>query len=212
MDASDDGWLLSGSADPASVGAYYDDWAERYDADLHDWAYRAPQIVATLLLEQTPETLSVLDAGCGTGMVGRALRAAGFDGEIHGVDLSEASLAIARESGWYTSLATANLQESLVFGDNSFDALACVGVMTYVPDVEACWREFCRIVRPGGVVAVTQRQDIWESRHCRAVVEHLHDEDVWQPIWISDAQPYLPDNEEFADRIGVHYVAATVTG
>ena len=210
MDASDDGWLVSGSAEPSQVGAYYDAWAERYDADLDDWTYRAPQIVADLLLEQAPGAESVLDAGCGTGLVGRALRAAGFSGEIHGVDLSEASLAIARESGWYTSLATANLQESLVFDDDSFDALACVGVMTYVPDVEACWREFCRVVRPGGVVAITQRQDIWESRRCRAVVEHLQSESLWQPIWISDAEPYLPDHEDFADRIGVHYVAATI--
>ena len=210
MDASDDGWLVSGTADPSQVSAYYDAWAQQYDADLGDWTYRAPQIVADLLLQQAPEAESVLDAGCGTGLVGRALRAAGFGGEIHGVDLSEVSLTIARESGWYTSLAAANLQESLVFDDDSFDALACVGVMTYVPDVEACWREFCRVVRPGGVVAITQRQDIWESRRCREVVEDLRSESLWQPIWISDAEPYLPGHEDFADWIGVHYVAATI--
>ncbi len=212
MDTPDDGWLVSGSADPADVTAYYDAWAERYDADLDDWTYRAPQVVAGVMLEHTPDAMVVLDAGCGTGMVGGALRSGGFVGELHGIDLSEASLVVAHESGRYTTLASANLQEPLPFADDSFDALTCVGVMTYVPDVEACWREFCRVVRPGGVVVVTQRQDLWESRRCRAVVEALRADEIWQPVWISEAQPYLPDNDEFADRIGVHYVATIVTG
>ena len=127
-------------------------------------------------------------------------------------DLSEASLAVARQSGEYASLTTADLQAPLAFGDDTFDALTCVGVMTYVPEVEACWREFCRVVGPGGVVVVTQRQDLWDSRRCPAVIDVLERDQVWHPIWVSDPQPYLPDNEEFADRIGVHYLAATVLG
>lgn len=210
MDAADDGWLVAGSADPIQVGAYYDAWAEHYDTDLHDWAYRAPQIVARMLLDHRPDASTVLDAGCGTGLVGRALRSAGFRGEIHGIDLSQASLTIARRSGHYDRLAGANLQDPLAFDDDSFDALTCVGVMTYLPDVEACWREFSRIVRPGGAVVVTQRQDLWESRHCRQVVDMLVADHVWEAVSISDAQPYLPDNGEFADQIGVHYVAAIV--
>lgn len=210
MEAGDDGWLVAGIADPNEVGAYYDAWAERYDADLHDWTYRAPQIVAATVLDRMPDVSSVLDAGCGTGLVGRALRAAGFRGEIHGIDLSEASLTVARRSGHYDRLTSANLQHPLAFDDDSFDALTCVGVMTYVPDVEACWREFSRVVRPGGVVVVTQRQDLWESRRCREVAELLSAEQVWQAVSISEAQPYLPDNDEFADQIGVHYLAADV--
>jgi hypothetical protein len=30
--------------------------------------------------------------------------------------------------------------------------LVCAGVMTYLPDVEAVWREFARVVRAGGLV------------------------------------------------------------
>jgi len=210
MDTRDDGWLLQGSADPAEVTAYYDDWAERYDADLDDWAYRAPGVVASMLIANAPDARSVLDAGCGTGLSGRALRAAGFSGTLCGIDLSEASLAIARESAAYDTVSAANLQERLAFDDDSFDALSCVGVMTYVPQVEACWREFCRVVRPGGVVVATQRQDLWGPRDCQSVVDRLTDDGTWTPIWVSDPQPYLPNNDEYADEIGVHYVAAIV--
>ncbi len=202
--------MLQGSADPADVAAFYDEWAQRYDDDLDVWAYRAPGIVADILIEHAPAALAVLDAGCGTGRTGRALRSAGYRGDLHGIDLSEESLAVARRSEAYTSVAPANLQAPLPFQDDSFDALTCVGVMSYVPEVEACWREFCRIVRPGGVVVVTQREDLWEQRRCQAVIDRLRDDGMWQPLWVSDAEPYLPANDDFADKIGVYYVAARV--
>ncbi len=211
MNTSDDGWLLQGSADPAEVTAYYDNWADRYDTDLEDWAYRAPAVVASVLIANAPTARSILDAGCGTGLSGRALRAAGFAGLLHGIDLSESSLTIARESGAYDTVSAANLQERLAFEDDSFDALSCVGVMTYVPEVEACWREFCRVVRPGGVVVATQRQDLWEPRDSQGVIDRLAADGTWVPIWVSDPRPYLPNNDDYAHQIGVHYVAATVS-
>ena len=210
MDASDDGWLLQGSADPADVAAYYDEWAQRYDADLDGWAYRAPAVVAGVVMEHAPQAHIVLDAGCGTGRSGRALRSAGYRRELHGIDVSEDSLVIARKSDAYSSVAPGNLQEPVAFETDSFDALICVGVMTYVPEVEACWREFCRVVRPGGVIVVTQREDLWEPRQCRSVVERMHEDGTWEPFWVSEAEPYLPDNEEFGAEIGVYYVAARV--
>ena len=208
MASSDEGWLLQGSADPADVAAYYDEWAQRYDADLDGWAYRAPAIVAGVVMEQSPHARVVLDAGCGTGRSGRALRSAGYRGDLHGIDLSEDSLVVARKSEAYTSVAPGNLQQPLASADDSFDALTCVGVMTYVPEVEACWREFCRVVRPGGVIVVTQREDLWEPRQCQSIVDRLHDDGTWEPLWVSEAEPYLPDNEDFGDEIGVYYVAA----
>ena len=53
----------------------------------------------------------MLDVGCGTGLVGRALRARGYAGRIAGLDLSQASLEIAREGGAYDSLEQADLQQ-----------------------------------------------------------------------------------------------------
>jgi predicted TPR repeat methyltransferase len=206
----DDGWLVRGSADPQDVAAYYDEWAQRYDVDLAEWSYRAPDEVAALVCSHAPEARSILDAGCGTGLSGRALRSAGFVGDLHGRDVSESSLQVAEQSGVYTSLATIDLQRPLPFGDGEFDALVCVGVMTYLPDVEATWREFARVVAPRGVAVVTQRQDFWGPRNCRAVIDRLAAEAVWEPLVVSDAKPYLPRNDDYTDQIGVHYLAARV--
>lgn len=203
-------WLLEGSADPAAVADYYDRWATAYDADLAAWRYDAPAVVAAAVARLVPDATSVLDAGCGTGLTGRALRAAGCTGAIDGIDISEASLAVAAESGVYAQLAPGDLQRPLPFPDVRFDAAVCVGVMTYVPDVEACWRELCRVVRAGGVVAVTQREDLWDPRGCDVVVERLAADGTWMPIEVTGAEPYLPANDDYADRIGVHYVVARV--
>lgn len=206
----DDGWLVRGSADPHDVAAYYDEWATRYDEDLAEWSYRAPAEIARLVSTHAPTARSILDAGCGTGLAGQALRAVGFPGEIHGRDVSASSLRVAEVSGVYASLETIDLQQILPFADGEFDALICVGVMTYLPDVEATWREFARVVAPGGVVVLTQRQDFWEPRSCQAVIERLATDRVWEPIVVSDPQLYLPGNDDYTDQIGVHYVATRV--
>ncbi|MDW3213699.1 MAG: class I SAM-dependent methyltransferase [Ilumatobacteraceae bacterium] len=205
----DDGdWLLRGSADVDDVTRFYDDWAGRYDDDLVDWSYEAPDVAARMLLEHGPNPSRVLDAGCGTGLVGRALRRAGHEGELVGIDVSAASLELADRTGAYSATRAADLQQPLGFDDGSFAGLICVGVMTYVPGVEAAWREFARVVAPGGVVVVTQREDLWDERECRSVIDTLSDEGVWTPIEVTEAQPYLPGNDQYSDAIGVHYVVA----
>lgn len=120
---------------PGSIGDWLTD-------DLAAWSYRAPAVVADIVVVHDPA--SVLEVGCGTGLVGRALRAAGFAGELRGLDPSASSLEVARESGAYAALAVADLQQPLLVADDSVDAVACVGVMTYLPDVEAIWRELAR--------------------------------------------------------------------
>ena len=75
--------------------------------------------------------------------------------------------------GAYDSLEQADLQRPLALEDDSADAVVCVGVMTYLPEVEKVWREFARVARPGGIVVVTQREDLWDDRECQAVVDRL---------------------------------------
>jgi predicted TPR repeat methyltransferase len=188
-----DDWLLQGPSDAHEVANRYDEWAESYDADLASWSYQAPVVVAETVLSRLPEAGSVLDVGCGTGLVGRTLRTKGYAGQLLGLDLSHASLEIANSAGVYDALETADLQKPLDVADNSVEALVCVGVMTYLPDVEAVWREFARVVRPGGLVVVTMREDLWEPRQCPAVIDRLETDGVWRALDVTGPAPYLPD-------------------
>lgn len=203
-------WLHRGVSDPREVADRYDEWAKGYDHDLASWSYQAPEVVAEQVVSRTPEMASVLDVGCGTGLVGRALRARGFSGQILGLDLSAASLDVARRCGAYDSLARADLQQPLPHADDSVDALVCVGVMTYLPDVDAAWREFARVVRPGGLLVATQREDLWHTRSCQSLVDQLQDEDVWTALEVAGPSPYLPEGYGGTPEVSCYYLTALV--
>jgi predicted TPR repeat methyltransferase len=152
----------------------------------------------------------VLDVGCGTGLVGRELRARGFGGRVIGLDLSAASLEVAQESGAYDAIERADLQQPLSLEDDSVDAVVCVGVMTYLPDVEATWREFARVARPSGVLVATQREDLWAERDCQAILDRLRAEGRLASSDVVGPAPYLPDGYGGGDAVACYYLTAVV--
>lgn len=202
-------WLYEGTTDPVEVAGRYDAWAGSYDDDLAAWSYRAPAVVAEAVTSRVPDAGSVLDVGCGTGLVGTALRERGCTARITGLDISPASLDVARATGAYDEVARADLQQPLEVADDGVDALVCAGVMTYLPDVDAVWREFARVVRPGGVVVVTQREDLWEPRGCRDVVDRLAAEGVWTAD-VDGPAPYLPQASGDLADVGCYYVVCRI--
>lgn len=204
-------WLHEGPSDAQQVADRYNEWAQRYDDDLTSWSYQAPTVVAETVVSRHPTAASALDVGCGTGLVGRALRARGFAGQILGLDISQVSLEIARQVGAYDSLETADLQQRLAIENDSVDAVVCVGVMTYLPEVEEAWREFARVARPGGLVVVTQREDLWHPRECQGVVDRLQNEGVWTPLEITGPAPYLPEGYGGTPEVRCYYLSALVS-
>ena len=202
---NDHSWLTKLSTDSQETAAYYDAWAESYDETLAQWNYRSPAIVATMLKQDVPPDGPVLDAGCGTGLTGKALHAAGFR-RVTGIDISQASLDVAAQAGVYERLIQVNMQQApLPLETGAFAAVQCVGVLTYVPDTAAILREFCRVVRPGGLVAFTKREDLFNERDVAGVMQTLADEGLWTPVSVSEPQAYLPGNADFADQVKVVY-------
>lgn len=202
--------LANISKNSDSVAKYYDTWSGDYDETLAEWRYDAPEDVASILqAELSPESV-ILDAGCGTGLSGKALRSVGFEA-IDGIDVSSQSLKIAEASGAYKTLRAVDMQHlPLPVSDDRYDGLTCVGVLTYLTDSIGTLREFCRIVRPGGLVVFTQRSDLFTERKFDGVLEELSDEGRIEQVRVSSPRPYLPENEEFGDKILVHYITCKV--
>lgn len=209
-DGSERGGLRNLSRNSDDVARYYDEWADGYDEALARWRYEAPEQVAARMRAALAPDAVILDAGCGTGLSGKALAAAGFEA-IDGMDVSRRSLAIADELGVYRSLEHVDMQRlPLPCGDDVYDGLACVGVLTYVPNSADILREFCRVLKPGGFMVLTQRSDLLAERDFAATLEDLQAAGLLTDSRISDPMPYLPDNEEFADQVQVHYITCTV--
>jgi predicted TPR repeat methyltransferase len=82
----------------------YANWADTYDKDVADWGYATPGRIAMALRRSgaNPDK-PVLDFGCGTGLSGLALKAAGF-AQIDGTDISPEMLEKARAREIYQHL------------------------------------------------------------------------------------------------------------
>jgi len=96
--AGESGLRSQSAADPGEIAALYDRWAAAdYDADLEAWNYEAPARAASIVAEALAGAAGarILDAGCGTGLVGAALRALDA-GHIVGGDFSPSSVDVAR--------------------------------------------------------------------------------------------------------------------
>ncbi|HET7411581.1 MAG TPA: class I SAM-dependent methyltransferase [Pararhizobium sp.] len=206
-------WLKRGSVESGEVRAYYDDLAASYDRQLDDWHYRAPDEAAAMLKACTPPDASIFDAGCGTGLTGAALKAAGFTGPIDGGDLSSKSVALAKARGVYRSVSVMNFQEMpLPVAEKAYDAAICVGVLTYIPDAGRLMRDFCRLVKPGGAVLFTHREDLFRSQDYEPMLAGLEAEGLWTRLTVTEPQPYLPCNPDFAEEIGVVFGLFRVGG
>jgi ubiquinone/menaquinone biosynthesis C-methylase UbiE len=102
----------------------------------------------------------VLDVGCGSGVVTRAIaRRVVPGGSVVGTDSSAAFLSVAREHAQAAGIADAIEWRvadcrSLPFPDGGFDAAIAATVLAHVPGAEQALAEMVRVTRPGGRVAV----------------------------------------------------------
>lgn len=93
----------------------------------------------------------VLNAGAGQGTFSLRLEGDGFD--VTSVDESEAAVAVLRRRV-RGEVQRADVTD-LPFEDERFDAAVLGEVLEHVPDDEGALREVARVLRPGGVLAVS---------------------------------------------------------
>jgi ubiquinone/menaquinone biosynthesis C-methylase UbiE len=133
---------------------FFDDFAPNYDEWAHGFHRKAAERLVALA-HPTPGE-HVLDVGCGTGLVTRALaHNVGRRGSVVGVDIAPGMLAIARHR------AVANVQylympaERLIFRDAAFDLVTMGLSLAYFVDAAAALADAHRVLKGGGRLAVS---------------------------------------------------------
>lgn len=159
---------------PEEVAKLYDEWATTYDRDtVEGMGYVAPQIAARRLDELLDDGARVLDAGCGTGLVGAEVHARRPDVVVDGMDLSPGMLTLAGERGVYRELSTADLTAPIDAPDAGYDAVVCAGTLTRGHLGPEPLAEMVRVVRPGGVVVATVLDALWQDGGFRAFIDTM---------------------------------------
>jgi SAM-dependent methyltransferase len=114
-----------------------------------------------LAVDSIPTGSRVLDAGCGTGVLSKALAEAGA--VVVGIDASEPYLQGARDRRSHPNITYEHGDIfQLRLEDGSFDAVVSTLVLDVLPDAAPAVSEMRRVTRPGGVVA-SGVTDFWIS-------------------------------------------------
>lgn len=101
----------------------------------------------------------LLDAGCGTGHKCKLLAKRGF--RLTGIDFSHFAISVGQSEMQSDGLTDQiELQHGdltqLSWADNSFDHVLCWGVLMHIPDMPAAVAELARVVKPGGLVVISE--------------------------------------------------------
>ena len=151
---------------------YHDLAAEHYDSKwgINYEAVGQAQVISKLrkALGHRPRRYPrALEIGAGTGYFSLNLLRAEVIGEAVATDISPGMLGklerSAAELGLPIETAACEASE-LPFDDDSFDLVFGHAVLHHLPDLNAAFREFRRVLRPGGVVAFCGEPSLYGDR------------------------------------------------
>lgn len=141
----------------------YDRFAPRYDRvkqfSERDEAHFLGEPLARAL--RGVATSLVLDVATGTARLPLALfRQPTFTGRVVALDLSREMLRqAAANTSLYQDRLTLLWQDAtwLPFPDGVFHAVTCIEALEFLPDARATLAEMARVLRPGGILLITNR-------------------------------------------------------
>lgn len=136
--------------------------AEIYAARAHGWdkgsagptGYQGHRLVAAAIEELSPGPIdTIIDAGCGTGLVGELIRARTRN--LIGIDMSEPMLAQARQKKIYDVLHRGDLLDYFGRHPDSSDIIASAATLIHFGDLDPVFEAAAKCLRPNGLLVCT---------------------------------------------------------
>jgi SAM-dependent methyltransferase len=133
-------------------------------ADYDQWMGRWSRLLAQEFLKwlNLPAGLRWLDVCCGSGIVTQAIVERNAPASIVGVDASSDQISFARQHRAHPNVTfeTADAM-ALPFPKATFDVAVCGLGLNFIPSPDRALKEFRRVIRPGGTVAIY----VWDYAH-----------------------------------------------
>ena len=160
----------------------YKNWND-YENDVINLAgYVGHKVTTETLLKYLKNKQSkILDAGCGTGLVGQILYKNNYK-NIVGVDFSQEMIDRALKKNVYQSLSLCDLTKKLEFEDGSFDAIICAGTFTCGHVGPKALNEMVRITKNEGYICFTVRKQEWEAAPYESIILSLEGSKSWLEV------------------------------
>ncbi len=139
----------------------FDSFSDSFDMVLKRLEYKAPFLVADAVKEihqSMAQGLTILDAGCGTGLCGPLLQP--FAETITGVDLSVKMLEKAEKRNCYHQLVQSELTAFIQAHPACYDVIVSADTLVYFGDLADVSKAAAQALLPGGYFIFTvERSD-----------------------------------------------------
>lgn len=136
---------------------------------------------------------TILDIGCGGGQTLRRLLGRSKGAIVHGIDISDESVAKARKVNSDLLDTQVFVQKGsaaeLPYADCTFDLVTAVETVYFWPELPRCFEEVKRVLKPGGLFAI--------------LLEVASADCVWTRI-VDGMRTYSPEQlKEFLEQAGL---------
>jgi ubiquinone/menaquinone biosynthesis C-methylase UbiE len=165
------------------VEDYYDEWTveNKYDKDMVDWKYSGPQETVILFKKyNSKKEIKILDAGCGTGLVGVELKRNGYL-NLDGADFSQKMLDLVPKN-IYENLFKIDLNQKVNIADDTYEGITCVGTFTFGHVNPPALDEMIRICKNESLICFTINIGIYEEYGFDKKIKELEDNNSWKII------------------------------
>lgn len=171
---------LTGLRSSADTIAHYDRWAPTYDRDLIEtYGYIGPAVIANALSrDQIARSASILDAGCGTGLIGEELKKRGFL-TLYGADISSGMRAEAEKKSVYRRLIAADFSKTTGILDGVYDIVITADTFGPGQFTAQTFSELIRLVRRTGHIYALIEGTYFESQEFAKVISDLEQKEKW---------------------------------
>ena len=181
------------------VEAAFDKFAAQFDSVLTRLDYAGPRLLREELqrLRFAPNSLKVLDLGCGTGLNGQILESVSLS--LTGVDISQAMLDAAQNTQYYDFLFKSEISAFLDESRDRFDLITCMDTLIYFGNLGPVFSKIHARLAPGGQFVFTTEKLAPDSgkkyelgitgryRHSEDYVARLLEEAGFEPPFTGNA-------------------------
>ncbi|XP_041658082.1 methyltransferase-like protein 27 [Cheilinus undulatus] len=203
---------IRANTNPGEKMRRYDAWADTYEQDLSILDYHAPSLVTDIISSHFTgdcEAAVVLDVACGTGLVAKQMKHAGF---VHfvGIDGSALMLEEAKKKELYQELKQCILvQEPLPVQSGSYDVVTICGALTVDHVAISVIRELCNACKPGGLICMTCRHGE-DNLEYKAALEREHKQMEEEGLWSCVAVTEVKNWSRSVTDAGGSYISGSI--
>lgn len=190
--------VYEAGGDRATLDRLYDDWAKEYDSDL--WGSGNPHIAIAVGMvgRHVPDRQAlILDAGCGTGIMGEMLSHLGYE-RVEGLDASRGMLDVAARKGCYTALHQKLLGAEIELPEIAYDAINASGVLTHGHAPPESLDGMLSIAKPGAPIIFSISKIAVEEGGFGDKMAALEAAGRWSPVDRSRAFRTYPFSDDMA--------------